>query len=179
MGLITGALALGGKILGSKAGSAAIGGLASSALGNLLGKGSADTAMQFGEAQRRNQHQVEVADLRKAGLNPILSAHKGAGTTGGHTYNPKVDAAQAALAMSQARKVWYEGSALKPKAVMGDELGTSLENATSSAKDAIKSVAKSPNKVDLFTGGKFKKPKAYSPDRPIRSFVDPKQMWNK
>jgi hypothetical protein len=37
-------------------------------------KGNATRANQFTERQLRNRHQWEVEDLRKAGLNPMLSA---------------------------------------------------------------------------------------------------------
>lgn len=44
---------------------------------------SAATANAFTEKQLKNRHQWEVDDLRAAGLNPILSAMKGAPSIGG------------------------------------------------------------------------------------------------
>jgi hypothetical protein len=44
---------------------------------------SAQRANEFTKEQLQNRHQWEVADLRAAGLNPILSAMKGAPSIGG------------------------------------------------------------------------------------------------
>jgi len=44
---------------------------------------SAATANAFTKEQLQNRHQWEVSDLRAAGLNPILSAMKGAPSIGG------------------------------------------------------------------------------------------------
>lgn len=53
-------------------------GFGSSILGGLFSKSSAkdsaEAANQFTREQLQNRHQWEVADLKKAGLNPILSA---------------------------------------------------------------------------------------------------------
>ena len=68
-----------------------------SKVGNWLynATGSAASAQQNYEYQKeamQNRHQWEVADLRKAGLNPILSANSGAATGGmGGTGSPAAD----------------------------------------------------------------------------------------
>lgn len=57
------------------------------AIGNIFGTKMTNDAnakeagksREFTKEQLQNQHQWEVADLRKAGLNPMLSANKGAG----------------------------------------------------------------------------------------------------
>lgn len=73
----------------------ALGGPAGGAIGSALGgalatddaqdfaTNSAATANAFTKEQLQNRHQWEVADLRAAGLNPILSAMKGAPSIGG------------------------------------------------------------------------------------------------
>lgn len=66
-----------------------------SLLGGLLGNNSASKEAQknreFQERMAKNAHQYEVEDLRKAGLNPILSGlgGQGASTPGGATANVK------------------------------------------------------------------------------------------
>ena len=85
-----------GKAIGKVAGIAGdLGGIASGigAVSGLLGGGadderdfavaSAQQANQFTREQLQNRHQWEVNDLRAAGLNPILSAMKGAPSIGG------------------------------------------------------------------------------------------------
>jgi len=63
----------------------------------------------------KNQHQFEVADLRAAGLNPILSANNGGGSGGGGGSAPSVQspdigasAREGYLAAKQAEKIKEE-----------------------------------------------------------------------
>lgn len=70
--------------------SALVGG-GTSLLGGLFGSKSNEKAakkqMEFQLSAMQNAHQWEVADLRKAGLNPILSAGgKGAAALPGASY---------------------------------------------------------------------------------------------
>lgn len=56
-----------------------LGGVGGSIISGLFGRQSASTSMGFQERMSKTQHQREVADLRAAGLNPILSATGGSG----------------------------------------------------------------------------------------------------
>lgn len=65
------------------------GDIAGSAVQGLMAQKTARDQMQFQDQMSSTAHQREVADLRKAGLNPILSANSGASTpTGGQAAIP-------------------------------------------------------------------------------------------
>lgn len=90
MGFFSKILSVAAPIVGG-----AIGGPAGAAIGSGIGGAlstqdsqdfsakSAANANSFTKEQLQNRHQWEQADLRKAGLNPILSAMKGAPSIGG------------------------------------------------------------------------------------------------
>lgn len=78
------------KIQGSQpqgGGGAQLGLMGADVLGGLLNTGvniwQAGKNRKFQERMSSTSHQREVADLRKAGLNPILSVNKGASTPSG------------------------------------------------------------------------------------------------
>jgi len=56
-----------------------VGGIVSSIFGNNSAKKEAERNREFQERMARNAHQYEVEDLKKAGLNPILSGLGGSG----------------------------------------------------------------------------------------------------
>lgn len=73
----------------------------------------ADRQMKFQEDLSNTAHQREVADLRAAGLNPLLSVNKGATTPGGamatmqNTASSAMDAARTRAEISNLKEQWY------------------------------------------------------------------------
>lgn len=68
---------------------AATGSVLGSLAASAFGYKTAKDQMRFQERMSSTSHQREVSDLRKAGLNPILSAHKGASTPSGAMISPE------------------------------------------------------------------------------------------
>lgn len=126
-----------------------------STLGNVTGgiaqnaanKSSAKTQMEFQRDMSNTSHEREVADLKRAGLNPMLSVMggHGASTPSGASYNA-VDAITPALnsskSLSEAKKSALEvenvkatNDVLKTQATLNDF------NSAKSNQEAIKTMA--------------------------------------
>jgi hypothetical protein len=98
---------LGGAVLGT------VGGL----FANRQQKKQFDANYELANAQLYNQHQIEVDDLRKAGLNPILSANAGNSTFGavsGGSYENIGSSANSGYMMAQqAKNLEVQNDAIK------------------------------------------------------------------
>ncbi len=131
-------------------GAAIIGG---SVLSGLFGSSSASRSMRFQKQMAKNAHQWEVEDLRKAGLNPILSGTGGPGARASGGAMPPIPdfgtAAQAAQMVeanvanvkSLTKLNEAKTGAIQPVSIVGETLGEGL----SSAKALI---------ADMFTRAK-------------------------
>lgn len=140
-------------------------GVLGSVVGGLFSNNAADKAHDNYMAARANQHQVEVKDLKAAGLNPILSANSGAGasSTPMASLPPIADPinsaqayrqteAQIALLKEQARKTNIDGTLAAKSAPLADAqneiLNKIMPKAVSSAKGVIDDAPKAFN--DLY-----------------------------
>nr|DAQ54784.1 MAG TPA: minor capsid protein [Microviridae sp.] len=101
----------GGALLGAGAG--LLGGI----LGNKQQQKQFASNYQLAHDQLYNQHQIEVADLRAAGLNPILSANGGNSTfgasSGGAYENLGTAATSGYMAAQQANNLHMQNEAIK------------------------------------------------------------------
>ncbi|QXN75189.1 DNA pilot protein [Microvirus mar39] len=100
----------------------AIAGLAGGIIGNAMNNSSAKKTQErqerFTREQMQNAHQWEVEDLKKAGLNPVLSANSAHAIGGASGTTPQIDLPGAMQAGAQAENL-TSGKKLNEK--LGDQ----------------------------------------------------------
>lgn len=105
---------------------------------------SAAQANAFTKEQLQNRHQWEVADLRNAGLNPVLSAMKGAPSIGGSAVastGASVADSTASLTSSAAQSRQVDLASKKLQA----EIELLHSNATAAKTQGVKNLAEAKN----------------------------------
>lgn len=150
------------SIGGGALGGAAIGGALSLLGGSQANAASAKQAKlnrEFQERMTRNKHQYEVADLRAAGLNPILSAHGGAAVPSGATAQQKNIVPDNAASLVTAALLAKADLKIKDQALTNLELDADIKafpaftsrNLTSAAEAAKTGIISQPHKPSALT----------------------------
>lgn len=146
MGLVSSALGAAKSVAGVTAG-----GVIASGIQYLANRQLQDDAQDFSRDSYKHRHQWEVADLRKAGLNPVLSANaggsapSGTGTNVSAPVNPVTAAmalrkmkADIALTEQSARRTSNEADKIAPAADVGRSVSGGLKKIGSNSARAVK-----------------------------------------
>ncbi len=102
--------------------------------------------MRFQERMSSTAHQREVEDLRKAGLNPILSAGGGASSPGGAMPQVKSELESASASAQALPRLSADLKLLKATAAKADSDATTAEGLAFSAKNKMDFEMKHPKK---------------------------------
>lgn len=95
----------------------------------------AQKQMDFQERLSNTSHQREVEDLKKAGLNPVLSANNGASTASGSSASADTSATTAKVALAQA-KIQQQNARYQAQLNAATALETNRQNIASAQKMA-------------------------------------------
>lgn len=107
---------------------------------NAVGIASAREQMAFQERMSSTAHQREVEDLRRAGLNPALSAHGGASSPVGSSFEPVNEAPDYRGAIASAAEMARVGKELR-EADSRIRLNTSTAKLQDDQSDSAKELA--------------------------------------
>jgi len=114
------------------------GGLVSTGIKGLFGIGSANKAYTRQKEMMKNAHQWEVQDLRKAGLNPILSATGGNGASASAPASadtPDLDLASASAAKNELKIAQQNADTNKQNADTQKNVGESTVKSNNASAD--------------------------------------------
>lgn len=132
------------------------GGIASGGAQSAFGLYSASKAWRREREAMQHRHQWEVADLRKAGLNPILSAG-GSGTPGGSASipsTPNFDFLNSALGLEQLGTEKSKQNTLDEQSYVNNQTGKKIQQENIITRDTMKSRIELENAMNRLNAAK-------------------------